>query len=397
MKYRTLRSLFHESEEKARALHGQRLRGECSFRLGFDVAGHPAFCVMTPELTLLCLRAAKADKRIARLSASLPSNVLAKYLDACLIDDVVTTNSIEAVHSTHKEIQETLSSVRGNGKKRNRFQGIVKSYQLLLEGHAFLPETCADIRQLYDALVASEVCEHDESDAPDGKLFRKGPVSVCDGMGKAVHQGVEPESKIIEMLTVGLHFLKEDDIPTLVRAALFHFLFAYVHPFYDGNGRMNRFISSCLLAEEYELAVALRLSRFIQDDLRAYYKAFSTCEHKLNRGDLTPFAIAFAQIIVNGMEQLAADLEESLRALSEEATTLEGMPGLAEDEGLLACAKELSAAGLFALQGVTSKELAEELGISDPTLYKRLGLLREMGLLGQEKTGRQTFYHLISM
>lgn len=389
--------MFHESEEKAAAAYGQRLDGECSFRLGFDIAGQPAFFVMAPELVSLCLRMEKADKRIARLSARVPSHALANYLDACLVDDIVATNDIEAVRSTHKEIQETLSSVRSGGKKRSRFQGIVKSYQLLLEGDLFSLNTCADIRWLYDVLVSGEVDGQDVVNAPDGELFRKGSVSVCDGMGKAVHQGVEPESKIVEMLSAGLRLLKEKEIPSLVRVALFHFLFAYVHPFYDGNGRMNRFISSCLLAEEYERAVALRLSRFIQDDVRAYYKAFSTCEHKLNRGDLTPFAISFVQILANGAERLAADLEESLRVLAEEATALDGIPGLAKDEGLLACAKELSSAGLFALQGVTSKELADELGISDPTLYKRLGLLREMGLLAQEKVGRQTYYHLISM
>lgn len=397
MAYRTLRSLFHESEAKAQSVYKQRLESESAFKLGFDLAGQPAFCVMAPELLGLCLRAAKLDKQIACLSMRMSDRALANYLDACLIDDVVTTNDIESIRSTHREVQETLSGVRAGGKKRNKFQGIVKSYQLLLDGQAVPLNTCADIRQLYDALVADEVLQQDASNALDGELFRKGPVSVCDGMGKTAHQGMEPESKIIEMLGAGLLFLKEESIPMLVRIALFHFLLAYVHPFYDGNGRVNRFISSFLLASEYEPMVALRLSRFVQDSVRAYYKAFSTCEHKLNKGDLTPFAIAFAQMVVDGMEHLKTDLEEGIRSLSEETVMLESMPDLEGDGALLACAKELSSAGLFALRGATSKELAEDLGISDPTLYKRLGALRDLGLLGQEKVGRQTYYYLVNV
>ena len=354
----------------------------------------PAFCVMAPELVSLCLRAAHLDKRIAALSFAMTPRALSNYLDACLVDDVVSTNDIEAVRSTHKEVQETLSGVRSGAKKRSRFQGIVKSYQLLLEGRSFTLDSCADIRRLYDELVADEVCGSDGTNAPDGEFFRKGPVSVCDGMGKTVHQGVSSELKITEMLNAGLALLREDQIPLLVRVALFHFLFAYVHPFYDGNGRTNRFISSCLLAKEFEPAVALRLSRFVQDNVRTYYKAFTTCEHRLNRGDLTPFAIEFAQIMVDGMERLKDSLEDSLRFVAEEGVALASVPELAGDAALLACAKEISSAAAFSLRGATGKDLANDLGISDPTLYKRLASLRELGLLGQEKVGRQTYYYL---
>lgn len=31
----------------------------------------------------------------------------------------------------------------------------------------------------------------------------------------------------------------------------------------------------------------------------AYYAAFSTCEHKLNKGGLTPFVIAYCEIVTH--------------------------------------------------------------------------------------------------
>ncbi len=42
----------------------------------------------------------------------------------------------------------------------------------------------------------------------------------------------------------------------LVSIAVFHYLFGYVHPFYDGNGRMARYLSSIFCSEKEVLFLA---------------------------------------------------------------------------------------------------------------------------------------------
>lgn len=66
-----------------------------------------------------------------------------------------------------------------------------------------------------------------------------------------------------------LMILADEAIPALVRVSVFHFLFAYIHPFYDGNGRTNRFISSYVLSRSFSPIVGYRLSYSV---IRAYRK-----------------------------------------------------------------------------------------------------------------------------
>ena len=42
--------------------------------------------------------------------------------------------------------------------------------------------------------------------------------------------------------------LKEEEHPA-VRAVLGHFLFGFVHPYVDGNGRMSRFLMNLMLSQ----------------------------------------------------------------------------------------------------------------------------------------------------
>jgi Fic family protein len=44
-----------------------------------------------------------------------------------------------------------------------------------------------------------------------------------------------------------LDFLREETEPS-VRVVLGHFIFVYIHPYMDGNGRMGRFLMNVMLA-----------------------------------------------------------------------------------------------------------------------------------------------------
>ena len=85
-----------------------------------------------------------------------------------------------------------------------------------------------------------------------------------------------------------LSILSDAELPVLVRVSVFHFMFAYIHPFYDGNGRTNRFISSYALSHSFNPIVEYRLSYSVKERIDKYCKGFSVCEHPLSRGDLTP-------------------------------------------------------------------------------------------------------------
>ena len=103
-------------------------------------------------------------------------------------------------------------------------------------------KTCEDIRVFYDAFAHKEVTANDPTHKLDGNLFRQDSVDITSASGKILQPGVQPEKKIIELLNVTLEILHDPDMPLLARVAIFHYLFEYIHPFYDGNGRTARFI-----------------------------------------------------------------------------------------------------------------------------------------------------------
>ena len=61
-------------------------------------------------------------------------------------------------------------------------------------------------------------------------------------------------------MDAALKILHLQDFPLFVRLGLFHYFFAYIHPFYDGNGRTDRFITSYFLKKNFHLLLGLRLS-----------------------------------------------------------------------------------------------------------------------------------------
>ncbi|MBQ9955346.1 MAG: Fic family protein [Eggerthellaceae bacterium] len=392
MKYKTMRSVFHEGKISQEAELSARFALPTTRRLGFALGDDELFFTMTSEIYDLLLEAAKLDKKITVLASSLPRRAVSSYTESTLIDEIVLTNNIEGVHSSRREISEVLESLKEQDRS-GRFFGLVQKYVLLSSGQRIPLSSCEDIRSLYDDLVLDEVVQAKKSNLPDGALFRAGTVDVCDGAGRPIHSGVHPEEKIIRLLEKSLGVLNDESIETIVRAALFHYLFGCVHPFYDGNGRMNRFISSYVIAQEYEPIIGLRLSYSIKENIQKYYAAYTTCEHALNRGDLTPFVIAFCEIVTAAMRDMAESLLERKDSLDSCEKTLAEMPEC-RDSDIFSLGCVLVTATLFSSYGLTAVQLGEVFDISRQTVYKRLEPFKTAGLLLQKKVGRKLCYSL---
>ncbi len=186
------------------------------------------------------------------------------------------------------------------GAHSQRFSSIVGKYTALLSSSAISFKSCQDVRSFYDDFAHKEITASNPAHKLDGTLFRRDSVDITSG--KVIHRGVTPESRIIEMLGAALDILNDAGIPLLARVAIFHYLFEYVHPFYDGNGRTARFIVSSALAARFHTLVALRLSALIKKKRKAYYELFAEADSEWNCGDLTPFVTA---ALSNKLVQLA--------------------------------------------------------------------------------------------
>ena len=64
----------------------------------------------------------------------------------------------------------------------------------------------------------------------------------------------------------------------LVKSAIFHYEFEFIHPFSDGNGRMGRMWHTLLLAQWKELFFWLPVEELIQARQQEYYDALGTAD-----------------------------------------------------------------------------------------------------------------------
>lgn len=389
MEYRSMRKLFHDPSSDESAEYESRFNDPRTVKLGLEISGFPAFVYMAPEVYEAAIAASRIDKEILTLELRLPGKALESYSERLLVDEIVLTNEIESVNSTRREIGDTLERLRKNDR-RGRFAGIVQKYMMLSSAKNVPLGSCADVRSLYDDLVLDEVIAEKPENAPDGKLFRAGEVHVFGNGSVPIHSGVEPESRIIDMLDVALDFLNDDKVPLLVRIGAFHFAFGYIHPFYDGNGRTNRFISSYMLSTEYEPMSALVLSYAVKESIDRYYKAYTVCEHPLNKGDITPFVITFSEIIVDAMTRLRDSLVEREKVFGDYLDII--LPAVPEESRRVA--EAFLTATLFSFDGVTVAELVDTFGKSRQTIYKRMEPMKEMGWVRASHVGRQTYYKL---
>lgn len=254
MKYESLRKLYYKDPKLYQQEYDSRWNGRAAIHIDFDVSGKPAFFEENNEVILLAFQIMTCDKKILSISKDLPPIALQQYRKKCLIDEIVLTNKIEGVHSSRKEIGETLavldeqSAAKG---KHHRFIGLVNKYTKLTNRESVSLASCEDIRNIYNELVLEEVIAENSQNAPDGKIFRKDQATVRSATERVIHAGLTPEKKIVEAMEKALAFLHDDSIPWLFRICIFHYMIEYIHPFYDGNGRLGRFILSCCIAEEY--------------------------------------------------------------------------------------------------------------------------------------------------
>ena len=230
-----------------------------------------------------------------------------------------STNDIEGVRSTRREISDALEAALNDGPHK-RFSEFAKLF-LTLSGEQPepMPETLNEIRAIYDKVMSGELAEKDK---PDGELFRNGPVYIDNpSTGKRIHTGITPESEIKVLLTQWIALSRNRDVPPLIRAAMCHFAFEYIHPFYDGNGRTGRYLLALYLSNDLTLPTVLSLSRTIAENKNEYYKAFTEAEDKLNSGELTFFVYTILGLIERAQESLIEELGVKIDQL-DKATVL---------------------------------------------------------------------------
>ena len=395
--YRTLKSIFHERGKAAAQTELQaRRNGHSTYLLDeFAVGEHPLFYLADRTVLAHYDRIMVRERNIEQLSSRLPGVAMRSYLSDLAVRSIVATDSIEGVHTTRRLISEALASGDSEDPRAKRAVEFMNLLNTL--GERRPPDTVKEVRNLYDTLLEGHL---DDENRLDGALFRAGPVHITSGT-KVVHKPPMGEEAITVNIQAALNHALDPNVPALFSAIAAHFMVEYTHPFYDGNGRLGRYLLVAHLGQTLTRLTTLTLPSMLNIQKSRYYKAFSAAEEPLNYGEVTGFLHVFLGLIEQAQEHLVDELESrnrAWRALGRRIAELEGSrtwtggtPGLTSKklDDVLRLLYLLGQVQIFrAPVAPTSTELQEALGVTAPTLRDRLKLLQGLGFVEGVKAGR---------
>lgn len=396
MKYDSVEKQFHKlTKEQFDGWFDKRFNSNTTYHFDIEVGKSPAFFCFDIPLFNKILEIQQKNDQLNNLFNNLPLIASQQYIRNSLVVDVKKTNEIEGVFSSRKEIFELIEDLKK--RKSNKIGSIVNKYLLLLNGKGKKKiSSCEDIRKIYNELfIYGDESLIDPDKWPDGKLFRKGYVGVYDaGNDEPIHNGIVPEEKIIKYLDVAVSILNNQDINALVRISLFHYIFEYVHPFYDGNGRMGRYLVSMFVKNKISSIFAFRISSGINNYKNKYYKAFKDTEGVLNKGDLTLFVYEFLDIFDKTYDDCIDYAKSKKKELEDKYNDLKAkMPRLSKNEDNVLYV--LTQATIFSDFGITIQEIQSTLKISVRTIRRCINLFKEKSILTEKRFSKKMLYSLI--
>ena len=395
MKFISLTKYFYQhTQEEYETEYIRRL--EAPFTVHFNIPIHqynrksadPAFLCYTGEILRLVEKFYKTYEQFLYTVNTVPPVVLYQFTRLSIVEEVKSTNDIEGVRSTKKEIREIIEK---KGAHYHRLQSVVHQYLELLGEEEIKFDTCQDIRNFYDDFTHQEITRENPQNRLDGSLFRKEPVQIEAATGKTIHQGLYPESRIIEALDQALRILHSEEYPLLIRLALFHYFFVYIHPFYDGNGRTDRFITSYFLSRQFHRLLAVRLSIYIKRNKSRYYHMLEEADSERNRGDMTPFVMGFLDILIGSTEDTIGVLSRKNEQMRKYESRIDAFQ--LQDKLLKEIYITLLQAALFYGEGISMADLMKVTGKNRGTIQKRIDEIPGNHLI-VTKAGKTNYYKL---
>ena len=198
-------------------------------------------------------------------------------------------NRIKSIYSSLAIEQNTLSldqvtavidgkRVLGPPKDIREVQNAYEAYERLSE---------LDPESMEDLLLAHQMMMQDL--VPDAGCFRSGNVGVFRGE-QLIHAGT-PAAYVPEVMRQLFDWLRTTSVHPLIKGAIFHCEFEYIHPFSDGNGRTGRLWHSLILQQWRPIFAWLPIENMIHEHQEEYYQALNAAQNSAQNEVFTSFIL----------------------------------------------------------------------------------------------------------
>ena len=206
-------------------------------------------------------------------------------------------NRIRTIHSSLAIEHNSLSleqvtaiidgkRILGNPVEIKEVKNAYTTYEMML---TLDPFSVDDLLKAHEAMMKELISENGR--------FRSGGVGVFNG--KALVHMAPPANMVPGQIQDLFSWYKASEIHPLIRSAIFHYEFEFIHPFADGNGRMGSMWHSLLLGRWNEIFYWLPVEELIRSRQEEYYKALGKSDRD---ADSSAFVEFLLQVILDTLQ-----------------------------------------------------------------------------------------------
>lgn len=261
-------------------------------------------------------------------------------------------NRIRTIHSSLAIEHNSLSleqvtaildgkRVLGNPNEIKEVQNAYEAYELMLRLN---PASVDDLLKAHKLMMNGLVSENGR--------FRSGGVGVFDG--EVLIHMAPPVEFVPEHIQNLFAWYQKSELHPLIKSAIFHYEFEFIHPFADGNGRMGRMWHSLLLGKWKEMFFWLPIEELIQSRQTEYYDALGAAD---KQADSAGFVELMLEIIRDSLTEITV-VGRSTDQDSDQVTVQDKMPV----ERILSALSD---------ETLSATELMERLGLSHRPTFRK--------------------------
>lgn len=218
------------------------------------------------------------------------------------INESYYSSKIEGAFSTRRQAKEVITRGKANN---NSEQMILNNFYALefVTSHLGEPIDKNNFIQLQKIITKDTLNPEDITDE-----YRTNKVFVVDSISNDTVY-IAPDYRNVEAMMESLfNFIENSTLNPLITASILHFYIGYIHPFFDGNGRITRSTMYWyLLNKGYDIFRFFSISEKYDFDKNRYYQAFLDTEESW---DVTYFVLMNLETVLKGISDTLRKLEK---------------------------------------------------------------------------------------
>lgn len=291
---------------------------------------------MTDKIGVLL---AEISEQIGRITVLHKENINPHLRRENRIRTIHSSLAIEHNSLSLEQVTAILNGKRilGNPNEIREVQNAYEAYEMMLR---LDPSSVEDLLTAHRLMMNGLV--------PENGRFRSGGASVFDG--EVLIHMAPPAKFVPEQIHALFEWYKSSEMHPLIKSAVFHYEFEFIHPFSDGNGRIGRMWHSLLLGQWKELFFWLPVEELIQSRQRDYYLALGKADRD---ADSAVFAELMLEIIRDSLIELSASESSTAQDTAQDDVPEKKLLSVLGDEIL------------------SSAELMERLGLSHKATFRK--------------------------